>query len=139
MSYDTHDEKNVVFAIIPAEPGWSVALFISAGCGQPAAFMFDPIIAWEIHRWETEYRWPAKRAPGERCVHRDVQPITCDPSFDENIANHWGIRRPDGKIEFPYDRSFDNEADALAYCAEEDAKLRARRRARACESAKMES
>jgi hypothetical protein len=105
--------------IVPATPDWNVAILISGsenketGEKQPSYFALDPIIAWQIVRDERPYHPDAQCSPGETCVTGDVTPITTEGLSCE--SNPWAIKRPDGKFEIPYDRTIENEAEAIEY------------------------
>jgi hypothetical protein len=95
-------------AIIPAQPGWSVVHYIEPGCGAtPDAYelRFEPIIAWDITRYEGEKR-------GETWMFHDVAPLTAYGGGVED-KNFTAIKRPDGTFDMSWHRSFDTEAKLI--------------------------
>ena len=97
--------------VIPALPGWYVAVLIEGDEGHGDELVFDPIVAWEVERYEEPYHQIAKRPPGEMCVTHGVIPITLEG--DPSGANPWAIKTPDGKLDIPGDRVVDTEADCI--------------------------
>jgi hypothetical protein len=98
--------------IIPALPGWYVALYvIPVRATDPARFLLDPIVAWEI----TGREGPKDRhfaSSGER-IHATIA-ITLDGNA-EKMHNIWATKTPDGKFNFVAECTCDNEAEALEY------------------------
>src|SRR5262245_43087844 len=70
--------------IIPAQPGWHVAMLLAANEISEAELELYGIIAWEITRDEDD------------CLN--VQPLTACGSM-EGVLNEWSIKRPDGQHE----------------------------------------
>jgi hypothetical protein len=109
-------KKTVTRTIIPASPGWQLAMFIEGytdddGKKIEAELDHAPIIAWEIERVEGEYDSRAKRPRSDTWVHRHVEPVTVNHN---GLSNWWMIKRPDGKYERLFDATYDDEASALA-------------------------
>ena len=98
--------KERTVAMLPAQPGWSVAILIE---GKPPAISHHQIIAWDVVRTEEPYGRDVKRPRYETCVAHDVEPITAEGNM-RHWGNRWGIKQPDGRIEFEGDY-FDDEAD----------------------------
>jgi hypothetical protein len=103
------------FSIVPALPGWHVAIFIAGGSEDGEAwdpyFTLEPIIAWMIehHRYHSS----ARRPPHERAHH--VDPITVEGTQSTRSSNPWAYKKPDGRFDFPAGESFDTEMAALKY------------------------
>jgi hypothetical protein len=102
-------EKIINRTIIPASSGWLVCHLVDGGPG-PDEFVYEPIIAWEIERIESDYH-PRVNRPDERCVFHGVMPLTTNGNMN-NQANLWCIKRPDGKFEV-LDSIQDTEAEAM--------------------------
>jgi hypothetical protein len=105
--------------IVPALPGWYVALFMEAvtlpsGESRDACFSLEPIIAWEIERHVFPYHPVAGRPAGEHGVSHDVNPITVNGNMLTGTANEWAIKRPDGTFEIPGDCSCVDETSMIA-------------------------
>jgi hypothetical protein len=86
------------FTIIPALPGWFVAMFfVGASDGEDETIPnLRPIIAWNIKR-------------SEDGTH-EVQPLTTEgnhPAYDD-----WAIKHPDGRFEF-HGGMFESGADVV--------------------------
>jgi hypothetical protein len=107
-------ERTITRTIVPALPGWHVAILIKAAKDgtEPASLALDPIIAWEITRTEQPYH-PSVSRPGETCVTHDVIPLTIDGNR-EHCVNRWAIKRPDGKFEIPEYYTCENEQETIA-------------------------
>jgi hypothetical protein len=110
------DEANRQITVIPALPGWYVALYIEAGESDGKKWedglALTPIIAWEIEKYARPYHHSVKNRRGELCVSRFATPIT--PSEDvEHIVNLWCLKTPDETYIFPHDRDCDSLEDAL--------------------------
>jgi hypothetical protein len=119
-------KKTIERTVIKADPGWFVAVFVKEGEHQgetwDAYFALDPIIAWEIERREGEYH-PSAKQFGEPCISHEVTPITIEGNT-RHCTNDWAIKRPDGRFDIPYDRSFEFERDVIAYFSERKSLVR---------------
>jgi hypothetical protein len=112
MQDDEHKKSNMV-CIVPAHPGWFVAFFVD-GNGEDDDFVYDPIIAWELGRQRDCYRDQSGRSG--TFVYCFVRPITCDGLVDDDAqGGNWVIKRPDGILDSPGNRTFETEAQAKAY------------------------
>ena len=60
-----------------------------------------------------------KRSRYETCVNHHVEPITSEGNM-RHWGNRWGIRQPDGRIEFESEY-YDDEVDLLKHVAAEQA------------------
>jgi hypothetical protein len=98
-------------SIIPAQPGWDVAIFASASPGPNGwedHFMLWPIIAWEVERHEGDrHTWD------EPNVNHTLTPLTAEGNLHP-LSNVWALKPPDGRYIFVGDGIIHaNEADAL--------------------------
>jgi len=98
--------------IVPATPGWSVAVYIAPGKDYDGYLSLHPIIAWEIQREEGPCDPRAGGQPGQRYLSHSVMPLTVDGNMN-NHGNLWAIKRPDGTYEIPGDCCFETEADMI--------------------------
>jgi hypothetical protein len=98
--------------IVPATPGWFVAIYVSGGKDYEEYLMLEPIIAWEIEREVGPYQ-PSMGRPGEQWLSRNVMPITVERNL-ERQGNPWAIKRPDGTYTIPGDADFKDDADLIA-------------------------
>ena len=116
MQDDQHKKSNMV-CIVPAHPGWFVGLFVDRHGEHEAGFVYDPIIAWEVKRERSFYHRISGRSG--TFVHCIVMPITCEGLIDDDTqGGNWVIKRPDGTLDSPGDRTFETEAQAIAYFRE---------------------
>jgi hypothetical protein len=99
------DEETRTQTIIPASPGWYLALLVGG------EFDHISIIAWEVARGEGPYRSYANRHPSETWVSHDVTPLTL---YHNGLTNLFAVKRPDGKYEGAEGQVWDDEASALA-------------------------
>jgi len=87
--------ERTTYTIVPAAPGWFVALFIPAGAhggDEWAAYLdLEPIIAWEIERTDQPYHPIAKGPSWERCISHGENPLTNNGNMNDT-ANDWGIK-----------------------------------------------
>jgi len=107
-----------VRTVVPAHPGWCLAIFIeggkdSDGTQYDASFSCEDIIAWDIKVTSGPFHASIGR-PGERWTSREVTPITVDGTKVEHMRNRWAIRRPDGAYIAPGDQTLGSEAEAIA-------------------------
>jgi hypothetical protein len=110
--------------IIPAAPGWFVALYISESTDDDHLEL-EPIIAWEIDRSVNEY------ASGKGTfVFHEVMALT-SMGNTETQGNIWAYKQPDGRFDIPHDRSFDTEKEAMQYMRKLDEEREAERKKRA--------
>lgn len=112
-----NDEKTTS-TIIPAAPGWELAVYIKGGDDYVAYISCEPIIAWDIERSEGPFH-PSANRPGEHWVSREVTPITVGVPTIEHFGNIWAIKRPDGKFEQPDGATISSEEELLAACIEQ--------------------
>jgi hypothetical protein len=105
-----HDDKTVTTTIIPALPGWELAIYVRAGESRAARVDYEPIIAWEIERTQRP-----RINPWDYNVYRHLAPITARRPNIEQVANPWAIKRPDGKFEVLDEGTFGSEQDWIAY------------------------
>lgn len=114
-------EEVTTYTTVAANPGWLVALYLPGD----DAFEFHVVIGWIVERFSRPFHRSAGRDPDEMCVSTHTVPLLCGIDLDQ-ISNHWAVKEPyAGRYEFPEDRSFGTEADALAYCREQLARRRA--------------
>jgi hypothetical protein len=108
------DNESKTTTIIPAQSGWALATLMKPevvdGKDMPAAFYYGPIIAWEIERYERPYHRSANR-PDEMCISRHALPITAEGDTSEGTI--------------PFDRTCDDEQEAIQYLLKEIADGRA--------------
>jgi hypothetical protein len=120
---DEHTASRFV-TIIPAEPGWQIAIYCE-GC-----FIYERVVAWEIVRERCRYH-PLSGRTGFR-VSRDVMPLTTDGT-DYEHEDYW-LKRPDGLFDQPYNTAGGcTEQKALASCEKhhrEDAERQKQREAK---------
>jgi hypothetical protein len=115
-------ETEVSYTIIPAQPGWGVITLISGNEKYPPSLWEEQIIAWEIKAYTDE------TYDGTPFRGRDVFPITT--SEQPADGGHWAFKRPDGKYDIPFDRSFDNDVEMLGWFLEQEEKRRKRQEAK---------
>jgi hypothetical protein len=117
MIPDDESRASQLVTIIPAEPGWFVAVFIEAGETSEACFVYDPIIAWEIRRARAHYHPIANQK--STFVHCDVYPITVGERVDTMDGGQPKlIKRPDGCYEDVGNCTFGSEQDAIKELSE---------------------
>jgi hypothetical protein len=89
--------------IISAVSGWHVAIFVPGDDCHADSLDLQPIIAWEIERYERD----------DKYVTHWVMPLTIHGNMIDDCTNHWAIKRPDGKLEILMDSTYDDEADLM--------------------------
>ncbi len=110
--------KSVVRTIIPAEPGWNVAILTGIfGPIEEAAFQHYPIIAWDIDCIEArrEGQQPSERHWSDETHYAlpIMARVMCVPILDPNdLGMSWVFRCPDGKYRWE-DMVYENETEAL--------------------------
>jgi hypothetical protein len=113
------DDEKITSTIIPALPGWELAIFAPAGIhdgeSRPACVMYETIVAWDVEKYDTR--------PGDRWVNRYLIPITVACSDIDSIGNRWAVKRPDGRFEIPGEGVCDSEEKWIADCVERDEQL----------------
>jgi hypothetical protein len=107
-------------ATIPAQQGWYTATFVEGKSGEYEDHLtHDPVIAWDIERWERE---PDNSLGPDMndspYVRHLVKPVRVSGNMD-SVSNIWAIKRPDGKYEIPDEITLADEAAALAHMREE--------------------
>jgi hypothetical protein len=110
----TTSNDRTMNTIIPAAPGWYVALFVPANEHGPAWLSDHPIVAWDIERSDG----PIRGQPGERWSYREATPVLLDGDF-HRYGNQRAIKAPDGKYYTADGPTLSNEAEAIAYFTEE--------------------
>jgi hypothetical protein len=95
--------------IMPAMPGWFVAVYVEGGKDYDEYLRLEPIIAWEIQRIVPE--------SGDYCLHHEVMPLTIDGNMNY-WGNPWAIKRPDGSY-YTADGNFTIEAELIAELREQ--------------------
>ena len=104
--------KEVTRTVIPALPGWYVAIFQEAGEQEAEkwedSFYLQPILAWETKRHDRQ----------DESVFYSTWPITLQDGNMENSTQQWAVKTPDGVFEFVACATCDTEAQALAYARE---------------------
>jgi hypothetical protein len=104
------DDENTTHTIIPALPGWYVALYIPEdNSPKDDSLHLCPIVAWDIERTEGGIdRWarPLK-------TRVNATPITLEGSM-EDWVNDQAIKTPDGKYALVGDTDYDTEAELIA-------------------------
>jgi hypothetical protein len=114
MMQDDENKKSDMVCIVPAHPGWFVGLFVDRHGESGEGFVYDPIVAWEMTRERNWYHEPSGRSG--TFVHYNVMPITCEGLIDDDTqGGNWLIKRPDGRLDIPLNRTFETEAQAIAY------------------------
>jgi hypothetical protein len=103
--------KDSEHTIIPAQPNWFVAWPWKEDGKQGVAL--DAIIAWLIVHSVSDYH--AKASPVEKVVTAHAYPITSEDVLDDG---EWCLKDPGGHFLIANERTFDNEADLLAYWPE---------------------
>lgn len=100
---DDHDVR-----VVPAETGWNLLWPVTDDDGRCVEFHREPIVAWAVEVYVP---------PGSGEWSTFAQPVAADWPYP---SKQMVIERPDGLITFVGDRSFDSEAEALAYANEGD-------------------
>lgn len=113
MEFSTPEDgqdSRVEVTVIPAQPGWSVVSVDS----ESKKLWHRAILAWQIETRTFVNRYP--NGQRERIVNSDIEAITTDGN--SRLADHQGIKAPDGTITIPYLQRFEGEADFVKYCTE---------------------
>jgi hypothetical protein len=97
--------------IVPATPGWFVAIYVEGGKDYEEYLRLEPIIAWETQREERTVSDSRMGHLGDHCLNHDVMPLTIDGNM--NWRNSWAIKRPDGSY-YTVDGGFTIEAELIA-------------------------
>jgi hypothetical protein len=100
--------KRATVAIVPAEPGFSLATLMVVDPGEKARFSFAPIIAWQVETYKDE------EGDFSGAVSH---PIVAAFNTHRNDFR-CSIRRPDGHFVFSEGTTIDNEPDAIEYAEE---------------------
>lgn len=108
------EDKSI--AMFPSHPGWSVAILCE---GDQPKLIYEPIIAWDIERKELDHHPGAsiRQCKYDTHLSHHVEPITIEGNM-RGWSNRWGIRKPDGSIEFDCE-TFASERELLKAVAEE--------------------
>jgi hypothetical protein len=113
--------------VIPALPGWYVALYIEGGEVNGKRWddylSLDPIVAWEIERHDH-----SKGPDWDRCVSHYFNPLTVDGNMD-GAGNLWAIKTPDGKFTIPMDQTVGSEDELIAVFREKLLRMAAKKSA----------
>jgi hypothetical protein len=110
MIKDDENTASRFATIIPAEPGWQIAICLEAYEEEPHRFVYEHVVAWEIQR---ERR---SNCAGRFYVRRHVIPLTIDG--DEHDEEDFWLKRPDGLFDQPYNTAGGcTEQEALASCS----------------------
>ena len=110
----TNEDKHY---IVPATPGWFVAMYVEGGKDYEEYLRLEPIIAWEIQRQEKAVSDPRMGRPGDYFLYHEVMPLTIDGNMNY-WGNPWAIKRPDGSY-YTADGNFTIEAELIAELREQ--------------------
>jgi hypothetical protein len=136
-------DKITARAIVPAQPGWYLVLYIEAAEGYPGGLSCEPIVAWDVERCEGEYAETVRRPRDETWTSHTVLPLTVNGNA-EAVANLQALKRPDGTFEMwsggPGGNTHATEAALIeAFRTEAAAKARAEAAGRAARKAALSS
>jgi hypothetical protein len=111
------DTKTTTITVIPAEPGFRVAIYFPAGTDGAGTFYepefrFAPIVAWAV---EAKVGQPDH--DGDVECRAMAHPITPEPACRTDEVRAWFVVYPDGRFVNPWDAAYDNEQEALAELA----------------------
>ncbi|MEJ6845201.1 hypothetical protein V3589_03120 [Sinorhizobium fredii] len=103
--------------IIPAQAGWFVRYFIKGTKEYEAYLGYEPIVAWEIERFDRPYHPSAGRPATERCVTRFAMPVLLHGGG--MYANPYVFQDPSGMLHAEDGPTFNSDEEAIAYFEEE--------------------
>jgi hypothetical protein len=98
---DVREDSDETHSIIPAQPGWYVAVYAPRDNQGDECLVLDHIVAWDVERIQE----------GD-ATYRRADPITLDCTMEYDI-NVWAIKTPDGKFVQPTRMTYDTEGEAI--------------------------
>lgn len=99
------DDETVkeIKTVIPAHPGWVIANYCPADEKEPHCFVYDDVIAWEMHQHDG---------------YVEVMPIAI---AGMPLGFNWCLKSPSGLYEIAGDARFKDKEAALDHFAKRDA------------------